>query len=92
MAHISIQRKHKKTIAQAREVVEHIAKGMARKFSIEYEWDSNTLHFSRSGVDGHIALSRGLVSIEARLGFLLMALKGPIESEIERYLDKELSD
>lgn len=89
MATISISRKHKKSTTEARAAVDRVAKGIAKKFSVSHEWEGNTLHFSRPGVDGHIALGKGSVTVEATLGFLLMVIKSSVEDEIERYLDQE---
>jgi putative polyhydroxyalkanoate system protein len=89
MSTISISRKHKKTMAQARTAVDRVAERIAEKFGIEHQWEGDTLHFTRSGVDGHIELAKGSVKVQAKLGFLLMALRGSVEEEIERYLDKE---
>ena len=41
---------------KARKAVEEVAKKLAERFEIEYEWDGDDLHFNRSGVDGKIAL------------------------------------
>jgi putative polyhydroxyalkanoate system protein len=89
MATISISRKHKKNMPEARAAIERVAKGLAKKFQVEHEWEDHTLHFSRSGVDGHIALGKGSVRVEVNLGFLLMMLRSSVEEEIERYLDEE---
>jgi putative polyhydroxyalkanoate system protein len=92
MSSISISRRHKKSPKEARASVSKIAKAIAKRFDIEHEWEDDTLHFQRSGVDGAIELGKGTVKITARLGFLLMALRGPIESEIRRVLDEEFGD
>jgi putative polyhydroxyalkanoate system protein len=92
MATISISRKHKKSLPDARAAVDRVAKGIAKKFSVSHEWEGDTLHFSRMGVDGHIALGKGTVKVEANLGFLLMAIRSSVEDEIERYLDKEFGE
>ncbi|HWT15132.1 MAG TPA: polyhydroxyalkanoic acid system family protein [Patescibacteria group bacterium] len=89
MATISISRKHKKSMTEARASIDRVAKGMAKKFSVGHEWEGDTLHFSRPGVEGHIALGKGSVKVEATLGFLLMVIKSSVEDEIERYLDEE---
>lgn len=91
MSHIDIKRAHSLSLAEAKTKVEHVASHLARKFDMEYEWQGNTLHFSRSGVDGHIKVGAKQVHVVAQLGFLLMMLKGPVESEIHSYLDKEFS-
>lgn len=91
MSHIDIKRAHKLSQTEARGKVEQIAKQLGRKFAMEHAWDGNTLHFSRSGVDGQIKVSAKQIHVIAQLGFLLMALKGPVEREIHRYLDEEFS-
>ena len=86
MASIDIQHPHSKTPAQARKAVESMAKKLAERFDMDYGWDGDTLNFSRSGVDGKIALLADKLRVTANLGFLLSAMKGPIESEIRRVL------
>jgi putative polyhydroxyalkanoate system protein len=89
MPSIDIHRSHGKSMKEAKAAVERVAERISEKFDVECGWNGNTLEFSRSGVNGSIALLKGEVRVVANLGFLLMALKGPIESEIHRYLDKE---
>jgi putative polyhydroxyalkanoate system protein len=89
MSSISITRKHSKTMKEAHAAVDKVAKAISKKFTVEHEWEGDTLHFTRSGVDGHIALSKGLVKVNVKLGFLLAMLRGPVEAEIERVLDEE---
>ena len=86
MASIDIQHPHSKTPAQARKAVESMAKKLAERFDMDYGWDGDTLNFSRSGVDGKIALLADKLRVTANLGFLLSAMKGPIEAEIRRVL------
>ncbi|HBD19730.1 MAG TPA: polyhydroxyalkanoic acid synthase [Arenimonas sp.] len=89
MSHIDIRRKHTRSIKDARAAIERVAEHLAEKFDVEYGWDGDTMEFSRGGVDGHIALSAKEVHVTAQLGFLLGAIKGPIEREIHQYLDRE---
>lgn len=86
MSNIDIQHPHSKTPAEARKAVEDVARKLAERFEVEYAWQGDTLNFTRSGVDGHIHLLPQELHITAELGFLLSALKGPIESEIKRVL------
>ena len=90
MPSIQISRTHSKTMKEARVAIEHVAEKLAEKFSVDYGWEGNTLHFERLGVNGNIALGRGRVDVAVQLGFLLSALRGPIEAEIHRYIDREL--
>jgi putative polyhydroxyalkanoate system protein len=89
MANIDIRRKHSRPLKEARLAIERVAEHISEKFDVEYGWNGNNMEFSRGGVDGNIAVSGKEVHVTASLGFLLMAIKGPIEREIERYLDEE---
>jgi putative polyhydroxyalkanoate system protein len=89
MSHIDIRKRHNKPLKQAKQCVDRVAKHIAEKFDVDYAWEGSTLEFSRSGVDGHINVGSDEIHVRATLGFLLGMLKGPIEDEIQRYLDEE---
>ena len=59
------------------------------RFEIDAEWNRNTLEFSRSGVEGEIAVTVDSVSVHADISWLLLPIKSAIEQEISRYLDQE---
>ena len=86
MSRIDIRHAHSLPKAQARKAVEEVAKKLAEKFDMAYCWEGDTLSFSRSGVDGHIALEPKGLHVHAKLGFLTAMFKDPIESEIKRVL------
>ena len=89
MAGIDIRHKHSLPMDKARKAVEQVAKKLSERFDVEYGWDGDVLNFARSGVDGKIAVSPKQLRVTASLGFLLSALKGPIEAEIRRVLDEK---
>ncbi len=89
MPSIQIERKHRKSIADAKTAVEKVAKHLASRFDVDYEWRGNTLAFSRTGVSGRIALTKGMVEVLADLSFLLGPIKPAIEREIEKHLERE---
>ena len=89
MPSIDIHHEHSKTPAQARKALEDVARKLAERFDMQYDWDGDTLNFMRSGVDGKIKLAQKKLHVTAQLGFLLSALKGPIESEIKRVLGEK---
>ena len=91
MPDIDIRRKHTRSLKDARAAIERVAEHLAGKFDVDYAWEGNVMQFSRSGVDGHIKVSAKEVHVTATLGFLLMAIRGPIEREIHQYLDREFS-
>ncbi len=89
MSTIDIRHPHSMSRAKARKAMDEFAQKLSEKFSFEYEWDEDdTLHFSRSGLDGKIALMAKELRVNAKLGFMLSAMKGPIELEIRRVLDE----
>jgi putative polyhydroxyalkanoate system protein len=90
MPSIDIQRPHGLGRERARAIVEQVAERMRQKFGVETRWDGDTLHFSRSGVDGTMAVDDATVRVNARLGLLLAPLKPMIEDEIGRKLDQYL--
>ncbi|MEO6264204.1 MAG: polyhydroxyalkanoic acid system family protein [Luteimonas sp.] len=88
MSAIEIRHAHSLPPAKARKAVEEVAVKLAERFGMDYRWEGDVLHFNRSGVDGHIALEPRQLHVTAKLGFLLTAMKGPIEHEIRRVLDQ----
>ena len=88
MAKIDIHRKHGSSLKDAKAAVDKTAKAIGKKFEITSAWEGDTLHLQRSGVDGHIAVTKSDVHVRAELGFLFGMMKPMIEEEIERQLDK----
>ncbi len=88
MATIDIRRKHGQTPTQAKALVDKTAAAVSKKFGVSSEWNDDTLHFKRSGVDGEIRVTKTEVIVHAELGFLFGAMKPMIEREITEQLDK----
>lgn len=89
MPSIDIKRNHSRPLPEAKKSIERVAEHIAEKFQVSWQWEGNTLHFQRSGVDGHIKVTGKHVHVIVNLGFLLSMLKTPVEREINRYLDEE---
>lgn len=86
MSRIDLRHAHSLSAADARKAIEDIARKLQERFDVEYGWDGDTLNFSRSGIDGHIALADKALHVSAKLGFLAAMFKEPIEAEIKRVL------
>lgn len=86
MASIDIQHPHTLPDTQARAALEDVATRLEHKFGLDCRWEGDDLHFARPGVDGRIAMQPGQLHVTARLGMMLSAMKGRIETEIRRYL------
>jgi putative polyhydroxyalkanoate system protein len=88
MSHIDIHHTHSLPHAKARTAVQQVADKLAERFGLDCQWEGETLHFERSGVDGRILLEPNSLRVTANLGFLMSAFRGPIEAEIRRVLDE----
>ncbi|NLW96876.1 polyhydroxyalkanoic acid system family protein [Luteimonas wenzhouensis] len=86
MAGIDIRHDHDLSMEQARQAVQQVADSLAQRFGVDCDWQGDTLRFNRPGVDGRIALAPRQVHVTASLGFVLSAMRGPIEAEIRRVL------
>ena len=91
MSGIDIRHEHTLNRNDARKAVEEMAQKLAERFEVEYGWEGDILHFTRSGVDGAIALGPKDLHVTAKLGFLLSAFRGSIEHEIRRVLEERFS-
>ncbi|MCW6027172.1 putative polyhydroxyalkanoate system protein [Stenotrophomonas rhizophila] len=90
MSTIDIRHAHTLPAENARKAIEEVAAKLSERFGLESNWVGDVLNFNGSGVDGAIALQPGQVQVTAKLGFLLSAMKGMVESEIQRVLKEKL--
>lgn len=86
MSTIDIHAYHTLSHEEALTAADDLSRDLAEKFSINYGWEDEMIHFERPGVHGRILVQETELRIQAKLGFLLMMLKEPIEQEIVRYL------
>jgi putative polyhydroxyalkanoate system protein len=90
MADIKVVRKHRLSVAQAKKIAQKTADDLASEYDLQSEWHGDTLRFSRSGVDGSMAVSAHEIRLDVKLGLLLGAFKSKIEQHIEHRLDELL--
>jgi putative polyhydroxyalkanoate system protein len=95
MPDIHIHRTHALGLAKARKIAWQWAEEVESKFDMEctvIEGEtSDTVEFTRSGVNGTLTVAPDHFDLHAKLGFLLGAFSKTIESEIEKNLDALLS-
>jgi putative polyhydroxyalkanoate system protein len=91
MADIQIQRDHTLGLAQARKIAFKWAEQAEEKFDMECTYEEgkteDLVTFTRSGVNGTLAVTKDSFELNAKLGFLLGAFKDKIETEIVKNLD-----
>lgn len=92
MADIEFKRAHHLGLKGAREAAERMAEKLGKQFNLSGSWTGNTLHFDRPGVNGKLTVSDHDMHLAVTLGFLLKAMKGPIERAVHEQLDKVLDD
>lgn len=86
MSTIDIHAHHQLSHEEALNAADELSCALAKKFDINYGWEDEVIHFERPGVHGQITIQQTELRIQAKLGFMLMMLKGPIEQEIVSYL------
>ncbi len=91
MADIHITREHTLGLAAARKLAFQWAEQAEAEFDMACTYEEgrteDLVSFTRSGVDGSLAVTKDRFELQARLGFLLGAFKGKIEAEIVKALD-----
>ncbi len=95
MADINIHRQHSLGLAKARKVAWQWAEDVEKKFDMECTVlegvTSDTVEFTRSGVNGQLIVTADHFDLKAKLGFLLGAFSKTIEAEILKNLDELLA-
>ncbi len=95
MADIKIHRDHQFGLAKARKIAWQWAEEVEKKFGMECSVlegeTSDTVEFTRSGVNGRLIVAADHFDLHAKLGFLLGAFSKTIEGEITKNLDTLLA-
>ena len=95
MADIKIHRDHALGLAKARKIAwawaEEVEESLQMECTVFQGKTSDTVEFTRSGVSGRLIVAADHFDLEAKLGFLLSAFSGKIETEITKNLDAMLS-
>ena len=65
MSKIDIRHPHSLPMTKARKAVQEVADKLDTKFGMQSRWEGDTLHFQRSGIDGHIALEKDQLHLTA---------------------------
>ncbi len=91
MADINVQRSHHLGLKGAHAAATKMSAKLGTQFGLSGKWEGNALHFDRPGVSGLLIVSDHDMKLEVTLGFLLKAMKGPIERAVHRDLDEVLA-
>ncbi len=94
MADIHILRNHQLGLLKARKVAYRWAEQAEKNLQMECTYEEgdkrDEVCFNRAGASGTLEVTHDKFELNAKLGFLLGAFKGRIESEIVKNLDELL--
>lgn len=90
MSDINYVRKHSVSLAVARKIAQKTADDLAEEYDLVSEWNGDTLHFHRSGVEGYMHVTPSEIDLTVKLGFLLRPFKARFEQHIENHLNELL--
>lgn len=88
MADIEVSRVHGLGLEGARSAADRMMESLEQRFGLRGAWDGNVLRFERQGVTGHLMVGEDKLQLAVTLGFLLRAMRGSIQAEVMRELDR----
>ena len=88
MSSIHVSYPHQLSMEDARKVTRTFAEKLETKLDVKGVWQGDVLAFERQGVKGSLVLSQGVVDVELTLGMMLTPMKGQIEVEVIRQLNR----
>ncbi len=91
MSEIKFKRTHHLPLKDAKKIAQKAADDLGQEYDLVSEWEGDTLHFHRSGVDGHMHVTTSHIDLNVKLGFLLRPFRSAFEHHIERNLDTLLA-
>jgi len=75
-------------MADARAAVQIFSDKLETKLGVKSVWQGDILMLERQGVKGSMVLKEGLVEVELTLGMMLTPMKGQIEAEVNKQLER----
>lgn len=92
MSDIRVFRAHRLGREGARRAAERVVHELRHRhrIALETHWEGDTLYARGRGFDAVLETTESDVYVSARLGLPLRLLRGRIEEEVERYLDRYL--
>ena len=88
MPDIELVKPHSLPIAKAKALVQKAVDELASEHDLSSEWNRNTLHVHRSGVDGQMQVTDSEIRVDISLGFLLKPFKAKLVDHIERTFER----
>lgn len=91
MAGFRLQKPYSMPKEDVRAAAEGLACKLEQKHGVKSSWDGDCVKIKGSGVDGKLTFADGNIDVSVKLGMMASAFKGVLRSEVQRYLDEEIS-
>lgn len=92
MSHICISHRHSLEHAQAIAEAEQLLEELSQEYGVAINClNEGCFGFSGSGVEGTVHVNPENIEVQARLGFLAMAIKPMLEAKIQEKLEQHFS-
>ncbi|WP_438951759.1 polyhydroxyalkanoic acid system family protein [Porticoccus sp.] len=91
MSHIQLERNHTMEKEQVRAMTEELGQKLKAKHGGDYCWEDDTVHYKHSGIDARVSFDDKTIRVDVKLGLLMGAFRGMIESEVTKYLDEKFA-
>ena len=92
MAGFRLRKPYSMPEEEVRVAAEGLAKRLERDHGVRSRWQNDTaVKIRGSGIDGQLSFHDGHIDVEVKLGFLASAFQGVLRSEVQRYLDENIS-
>jgi putative polyhydroxyalkanoate system protein len=89
MSHISINHPHALDHQSAIEEAEQLLNELSQEYGVTIQnTEENQYAFAGSGVEGIVEVKPECIDVQAKLGFLAMAIKPVLEAKIQEKLQK----
>jgi putative polyhydroxyalkanoate system protein len=88
MPDIHITQSHTLGLAAAKKLAEKMADQLGKEYGLNGTWNGDSIKFARPGVDGLLSVTDKAIDLQVTLGFLLKAMKGPIEKAVTTNMEK----
>ena len=91
MAGFRVTKPYTMAKGEVRTAAEGLAKALERSHGVRSSWQGDKVRIKGAGVDGTLSFHDDLIDVSVKLGMLASVFKGPLQSEVERYLDEYIS-
>ncbi len=92
MAGFRLQKPYSMPKDEVRVAAEGLAAELEREHGVKSRWQGDSMvKIKGAGIDGKLSFEDGTIDVSVKLGFLASAFQGILRSEVQRYLDENIS-